>query len=239
MENEIKVKEQQQAVVTGKSAVRKEVPSATSALEKLKEYGGFAFLENIIDGFSNLNPTRKARRNIFLTDEQWAGERKVLANRLNVWLELLKSGESAEKMRDKAKSKAQSVEELLNKNLHTALNRVHDLETAYRSVALFYKNTESSKVKNVTIVNADMAQLKDLDNKADYDNYLLLPHRSVCHFSSRVYLPPLKMSAQDLYIPFCCRALFAHHKKDFLRVLPNALRLMIPSPQQAPPLQVQ
>jgi len=140
------------------------VPSATSALDKLKEYGGFAFLENIIDGFSNLNPTRKARRNIFLTDEQWAGERKVLANRLNVWLELLKSGESAEKMRDKAKSKAQSVEELLNKNLHTALNRVHDLETAYRSVALFYKNTESSKVKNVTIVNADMAQLKDLDN---------------------------------------------------------------------------
>ena len=164
MENEIKAKEQQQAVVTGKSAARKEVLSATSALDKLKEYGGFAFLENIIDGFSNLNPTRKARRNIFLTDEQWAGERKVLANRLNVWLELLKSGESAEKMRDKAKSKAQSVEELLNKNLHTALNRVHDLETAYRSVALFYKNTESSKVKNVTIVNADMAQLKDLDN---------------------------------------------------------------------------
>ena len=38
------------------------------------------------------------------------------------------------------------------------------METAYRSVALFYKNTESSKVKNVTIVNADMAQLKDLDN---------------------------------------------------------------------------
>ena len=37
MENEIKAKEQQQAVVTGKSAARKEVLSATSALDKLKE----------------------------------------------------------------------------------------------------------------------------------------------------------------------------------------------------------
>ena len=161
MENEIKAKEQQQTVVASKSAVRKDASAAASSLDKLKEYGGFAFLENIIDGFSNLNPTRKARRNIFLTDEQWSGERKVLANRLSVWLELLRTGESAEKMRDRAKDKAQRVEDLLYKNLHTALNRVHDLETAYRSVALFYKNTESSKVKNVTIVNADMAQLKE------------------------------------------------------------------------------
>ena len=164
MENELKTKEQQQTVVTSKSTVKKEAVSVASALDKLKEYGGFTFLENIIDGFSNLNPTRKARRNIFLTDEQWASERKVLANRLNVWLDLLKSGESAEKMRDRAKDKAQSVEELLCKNLHTALNRTRELETAYRSVALFYKNTESTKVKNVTIVNADIAQLKDLDN---------------------------------------------------------------------------
>lgn len=164
MENNVKPQEQQQVATSSKSTVRKEGVSSTSSLDKLKEYGGFAFLENIIDGFSNLNPTRKARRNIFLTDEQWAGERKMLENRLNVWLELLKSGDSAEQMRDKAKEKALSVEELLNRNLNAVLNRIHDLEQAYRSVALFYKNTESSKVKNVTIVNADMSQLKDLDN---------------------------------------------------------------------------
>lgn len=163
MEENVKIKEQQQVAVSGKITARKDT-SSVSALDKLKEYGGFAFLENIIDGFSNLNPTRKARRNIFLTDEQWTGERKMLANRLNVWLELLKSGEPAEKMRDRAKERALKVEELLYKNLNIALNRTHDLEMAYRSVALFYKNTENSKVKNVTILNADMAQLKDLDN---------------------------------------------------------------------------
>ncbi len=113
---------------------------------------------------SNLNSNRKARRNIFLTDEQWAGERKLLSSRLKVWIELLKSGESVEKMRDEAKQRALQVEENLNANLLAALSRTRELEAAYRSIALFYKNTEADKVKNITIVNADLEQLRDLDN---------------------------------------------------------------------------
>ena len=163
MEKNTKIQEQQQAAVVTQS-VQQQKQAAASALDILREYGGFSFLENIIDGFSNLNPARKARRNIFLSDEQWANERKALVNRLGVWIDLLQSNETAEKMRDKAKDKALQVEELLNKNLHTVLNRTRELEAAYRSVALFYKNTESSKVKNITIVNAEMDQLKDLDN---------------------------------------------------------------------------
>ncbi len=142
----------------------------SKAIDKLKEYGGFSFLENMIDGYSNLNPKRKARRNIFLTDEQWGNERKTLSNRLEVWLDLLKSNESAEKMRDVAKEKALKVEELLSNNLKQALDRTRELETSYRSVALFYKNSESDKVKNITIVNADIDQLKDLDNTLFIDH---------------------------------------------------------------------
>ena len=67
-------------------------------------------------------------------------------------------------MRDKAKERALHVEDLLNKNLNKVLARTRELETAYRSVALFYRNTESQKVKNITIVNAEMDQLTDLDN---------------------------------------------------------------------------
>lgn len=160
----VKAKEQLSPVINKSNVTQQGTSSATSALDKLKEYGGFTFLENIIDGFSNLNPARKARRNIFLSDAQWENERKVLANRLEVWLDLLKSGQSAEQMRDKAKERALHVEELLYKNLSKVLTRTHDIETSYRSVALFYRNTESKKVKNITIVNADMDQLKDLDN---------------------------------------------------------------------------
>lgn len=168
--NKIKAKEQQAPSISSKSTIAQQgTTSAANAIDKLKEYGGFTFLENIIDGFSNLNPTRKARRNIFLSDAQWENERKVLANRLEVWIDLLKSGQSAEQMRDKAKERALHVEDLLNKNLSKVLARTRELETSYRSVALFYRNTESQKVKNITIVNAEMDQLKDLDNPVFID----------------------------------------------------------------------
>ena len=168
--NKIKAKEQQAPSISSKSTIAQQgTTSAANAIDKLKEYGGFTFLENIIDGFSNLNPTRKARRNIFLSDAQWENERKVLANRLEVWIDLLKSGQSAEQMRDKAKERALHVEDLLNKNLSKVLARTRELETSYRSVALLYRNTEIQKVKNITIVNAEMDQLTDLDNPVFID----------------------------------------------------------------------
>lgn len=138
--------------------------ASNNAISALAEYGGFSFVENIIDGFSNLNPKRKARRNIFLNDEQWGNERKNLTNRLNVWLEILKNEKDITAMRDVAKDKSNKAEEVLNANLLNALKATEELERSYRSVAHFYKNTESDKVKNVTILNADLEQVKDLDN---------------------------------------------------------------------------
>ena len=152
------------------TVVKQETATSASALDALKEFGGFAFLENLIDGYSNLNPARKARRNIFLTDEQWSSERKNLINRLSVWLDLLKNSNNVEQMRDTANNKAEQMEQLLNFNLKKSLERVKELERSYRSVALFYKNTESPKVKNISIVNADINQLKDLDNTLFIDH---------------------------------------------------------------------
>ena len=152
------------------TVVKQETATSASALDALKEFGGFAFLENLIDGYSNLNPARKARRNIFLTDEQWSLERKNLINRLSVWLDLLKNSNNVEQMRDAANNKAEQMEQLLNFNLKKSLERVKELERSYRSVALFYKNTESPKVKNISIVNADISQLKDLDNTLFIDH---------------------------------------------------------------------
>ncbi|MBM6671191.1 MULTISPECIES: DUF5458 family protein [Bacteroides] len=162
--------QQQQAVASSIQTAEQAKTSSASAIDRLKEFGGFSFLENIIDGYSNMNPNRKARRNIFLTDAQWEDERKALVRRLGVWVDLLRNNKSAEEMRDKAKDTAVKAEDLLNKNLKAALARTHDLEQAYRTVALFYKNTENDKVKNVTIVNASLEQLRDLDNTvfADY-----------------------------------------------------------------------
>lgn len=142
---------------------------ATSNLHLLNEYGGFAFLENVIDGLSNLNPNRKARKNIFLNDLQWEGERTNLLNKLDLWLDLLKDNNSIESMIEAANKKGDIAKKTLNANLKYALEASKELETSYRSVALFYKNTESDKIKNITILNADISQLKDLDNTYFFD----------------------------------------------------------------------
>ena len=152
------------------STTKQVSPANRSVINKLKAYGGFAFLEQIIDEFSNMNPERKARRNIFLTDEGRGDARRQLTGRIKIWLDLLKSGESADKMRDFAKERAIEVEETLNANLLTALKRTRELEASYRSVAHFFKNTEESKVKNLTIVNAELSQLTDLDNTLFIDH---------------------------------------------------------------------
>jgi len=151
---------------SGKKAVESQSGAAVASapIDALAEYGGFSFLENIIDGYSNLNPKRKARRNIFLKDTQWESERDTLASRLNIWLDLLKSGKDVEGLRDMAVERSQKADETLNANLKSALEASKDLERAYRSVAHFYKNTEEDKVKNITILNASIEQLRDLDN---------------------------------------------------------------------------
>ena len=154
----------------GASTSRQVSTSSRSSIDRLKAYGGFAFLEQIIDEFSNMNPERKARRSIFLTDEGRRDARRQLAGRIKIWLDLLQSGESADKMRDFAKERAAQVEGTLNANLLTALKRTRELEASYRSVAHFFKNTEESKVKNLTIVNAELSQLTDLDNTLFIDH---------------------------------------------------------------------
>jgi hypothetical protein len=146
------------------TVAEQQVSQKTDKSQLLNEYGGFAFLENIIDGLTNMNPSRKARKNIFLNDLQWDGERNNLLNKIDLWIDLLKENKSVETMIDSANKKGKSASQTLNNNLKYALDLSKELETSYRSVALFYKNTESDKIKNITILNADISQLKDLDN---------------------------------------------------------------------------
>jgi hypothetical protein len=136
----------------------------TQSLDKLSRVGGFDLLETTIDGLQNLNPERKARKQIFLTDDEKKQEREELKQKLNQWIEALETGGSVGEMVEKSTEKLQQAEDNLNKNIHTVLESTRDLEQAYRSLHLFYKNTEADKVKNVVIMNASLDQLKELDN---------------------------------------------------------------------------
>ncbi len=138
--------------------------SLESSLNKLARYGGFDLLETSIEGVQNINPDRKARRKIFLTEMGKEKERETLKKTLELWANVLSNNESLTDMVANCEDQRKSSEDLLSKNLSKAVDVTRELEANYRTAALFYKNTEADKVKNITIVNANLEQLKDLDN---------------------------------------------------------------------------
>jgi hypothetical protein len=134
-----------------------------SSLKSLAKAGGFDFMEAIIDGADSMNPVRKAKRNIFLTDASKKEQRAELKKKMKLWIDLLSENNSVSEMVDKSAERAEITERLLKGNLKKVLSESRQLEQSYRSVHLFYKNTESTKLKNVAIMNAPMKELTNLD----------------------------------------------------------------------------
>ena len=132
--------------------------------EKLAKYGGFDLMEACVEGVQNMNPERKARKKIFLTENAKKDERETLKKVLEMWSSVLSGSESISDMVEGSQKLSQEADVSLKKNLGRAVNATRDLERSYRSMALFYKNTEADKLKNISIVNADLDQIKDLDN---------------------------------------------------------------------------
>ncbi|WP_025743108.1 DUF5458 family protein [Aquimarina pacifica] len=132
--------------------------------EKLAKYGGFDLLEACIDDVQNMNPDRKARKKIFLNESSKKQERQKLEKTLEIWNEVLSSSDDLSEMVEGSEKKSEEAAASLEKNLGAALEQTREMEQSYRSVALFFKNTESQKVKNINILNAELEQLKDLDN---------------------------------------------------------------------------
>lgn len=145
-------------------SVKKSPISLEKSLDKLVRYGGFDLLEASIENVQNVNPERNARRKIFLTESSKQKERDTLKKTLELWTNVLKQSDSLVEMVAHCEDQQKSAEELLSKNLYNAVEATRELETNYRTIALFYKNTEEDKIKNVTVMNASLEQLKDLDN---------------------------------------------------------------------------
>ena len=145
-------------------SIKKSPISLEKSLDKLVRYGGFDLLESSIENVQNVNPDRNARRKIFLTESSKQKERDTLKKTLELWASVLKQSDSLVEMVAHCEDQQKSAEELLSKNLYNAVEATRELEANYRTIALFYKNTEEDKIKNVTVMNASLEQLKDLDN---------------------------------------------------------------------------
>jgi len=141
-----------------------------NSADKLAKFGGFDLIESSIEGTQNLSPERKARRNIFLTESAKKEERQKLEKALTLWASVLQSNNDISDMVNMCEEKSKVCQKVLQQNLAKAVDETKKLERSYRNVALFYKNTEGDKLKNVSFINCELDQLKDLDNTRFIDN---------------------------------------------------------------------
>jgi hypothetical protein len=75
----------------------------------------------VVDGADNMNPVRKAKRNIFLTDQSKKPQRAELKKKMQMWIDLLTENSSVAEMVDKSVERAETAEKLLKGNLKKVL----------------------------------------------------------------------------------------------------------------------
>lgn len=164
LESSQNIAQYKEKVIENVKSVENPAEQLKKGLDKLTGSGGFDLLEMAFAGVENMNPERKARKRIFLSESSYKDDRENLKKTLQLWAAVLSSSDNISEMVESSEKNIMTAEETYKKNMAKAVEATRDLERSYRSVALFFKNTESTKLKNLSVMNADLEQLKDLDD---------------------------------------------------------------------------
>jgi len=135
-------------------------------VQVLKKQGGFKILEGIVDtkkGIRDLDPKNEARRNAYLSDTDKAVKRRQLKTELEILKGLVEKGSVAEAAQE-AEAKSEAVSTKLKNNLKSIFNQTIDLEKAYRSVELFFRNAEEQNIRNLYFLNVPLKDFTDSDS---------------------------------------------------------------------------
>lgn len=137
-----------------------------SSLAGLGKFGGFQLLKGLIKGVENMDPRRKAIKNVFLNDSTYEDARNRLKNELSLWVEILEAGgKDPMEIIDSCKGKCQKAERNLSENLFCIHDEIRQLETAYRSLDAFFANAGQGKVNCITLMNVNKEELGDHDSE--------------------------------------------------------------------------
>lgn len=136
------------------------------SLSGLDKFGGFQLLKGLIKGIENMDPRRKAIKNVFLNDSAYEDARNRLKNELSLWVEILESGgKDPMEIVDSCKEECQKAERNLSENLFCIHDEIRNLETTYRSLDAFFANAGQGKVDCTTLMNVNKEELGDHDSE--------------------------------------------------------------------------
>lgn len=137
-----------------------------SSLGGLEKFGGFQLLKGLIKGVENMDPRRKAVKNIFLTDGTYSDARKKLVQELSLWMDILEEG-SADPMSiiEECQEKCQKAGKNLRDNLFAVHDAIHEMEVTYRSLDSFFANAGQGKVECITLMNVNKEELSEHDSE--------------------------------------------------------------------------
>lgn len=136
------------------------------SLGGLDKFGGFQLLKGLIKGVENMDPRRKAVKNIFLTDAAYGESRKKLKNELELWVSILDEG-GADPMEtiEKCKAKLAKTEQNMKTNLFTIHDEARKLEVTYRALDSFFANAGQGKIDCLTLMNVNKEELEYHDSE--------------------------------------------------------------------------
>ena len=132
----------------------------------LKSFGGFNAIRGFMPDADNMNPARKAAKDVFLKDKRFKDKREGLKREIARWLELLDDTniEGATGYADACKQQEEKYTDVLKQGITDALYATKDLERSYRELDSFFKTCGTDKVKNLRIINVLKEDIADADS---------------------------------------------------------------------------
>jgi len=126
---------------------------------------------DLVRGVEWLDPKKDFQRKEFLTKKNFEGQRKLLALRLNKWIEYLSGEETPDTTRKKLSEDSAKLEANLRKNMTKVHSQSRELETTYRAIDKFFSNAqqEPDEKVNAYFANAGIEELTDPDDKEKFE----------------------------------------------------------------------
>ena len=136
------------------------------SLDGLNKFGGFQMVKGLIKGVENMDPRRKAVKNIFLSDSAYADSRQKLKNELELWVSILEDGGTdPRQIIDSCKAKRDKAEQNMKNNLFNVHEEIRKREITYRALDSFFANAGQGKMDCLTLMNVNKEELEYHDSE--------------------------------------------------------------------------